>query len=227
MSKNILSYLSQLEQNNNREWYHSHKKEYQTAMQDFENIIQGLIMEIGKTDSSILHNNPKDLTFKLVRDTRFFHDKSPYNPVFRCHIAPAGKLPVPVGYFLFIAPGNRSFLGGGLFADMFKDATGLVRKYINSHREEFLNIVEQSDFKKHFEVKGTSLKKVPKEYEANSPVSEYIKYKSWYLEFPLLDEHLLADESDFVSYAAEIFLLMKPFNDFLNRALEGFVLPER
>ena len=50
-----------------------------------------------KIDSSILHNNPKDLTFKIVRDTRFSHDKSPYNPAFRVHISSKGKMPVPVG----------------------------------------------------------------------------------------------------------------------------------
>lgn len=53
-----------------------------------------------------------DLTFKLVRDTRFSRDKSPYNPAFRAHISSMGKLPIPVGYFIMIKPGNQSFLGG-------------------------------------------------------------------------------------------------------------------
>ena len=106
------------------------KKDYKKANDEFEELIQTLILEIGKFDGSILHNNPKDLTFKLVRDTRFSHDKSPYNPAFRAHISSRGKLPVPVGYYLMIKPGNQSFLGGGLFADMFKGATAMVRDYI-------------------------------------------------------------------------------------------------
>ena len=133
----ILKYLTDLSENNNREWYHAHKTEYKMANEAFESLIQNLIFSIGKFDASILHNDPKSLTFKLVRDTRFSHDKSPYNPAFRAHISSMGKLPVPVGYYLMIKPGNQSFLGGGLFADMFKDATAMVRDYIAQNGAEW------------------------------------------------------------------------------------------
>lgn len=161
MNDIILSYLSNLEENNNRGWYHKHKAENKAAQIEFEEIIQMLIFEIGKFDNSILHNNPKDLTFKLTRDTRFSHDKSPYNPTFRCHISSAGKLPVPTGYFLSIQPRNRSFLGGGLFADMFKDATQKIRDYIFKNADEFLHIVNNPDFCNTFQVMGSTLKNVP------------------------------------------------------------------
>ena len=110
----IIDYLSSLSANNNREWYHANKETYKKANAEFESFLQALILEIGKFDSSVLHNSPKDLTFRMVRDTRFSHDKSPYNPAFRAHIASKGKLPVPVGYYLMIKPENQSFLGGGL-----------------------------------------------------------------------------------------------------------------
>ena len=112
-TKFMMDYLSALSMNNNREWYHANKDDYKKANGEFENLLQALILEIGKFDSSILQNNPKDLTFKLVRDTRFSHDKSPYNPAFRAHISSRGKLPVPVGYYIMIKPGDQSFLGGG------------------------------------------------------------------------------------------------------------------
>ena len=100
----ILKYLKDLSKNNNREWYHSHKSEYKSANSQFEDLLQELIFRIGESDSSILHNVPKELTFKLVRDTRFSHDKSPYNPAFRAHISSKGKLPIPVGYYIIISP---------------------------------------------------------------------------------------------------------------------------
>ena len=81
----IFNYLSELSENNNREWYHLHKEEQKEANAQFEALLQTLILEIGKTDKSIIGVVPKDLTFKLVRDTRFSHDKSPYNPAFRAH----------------------------------------------------------------------------------------------------------------------------------------------
>ncbi len=222
----IIDYLSALNTHNDREWYHANKDSYKDANAEFEKFLQALILEIGKFDSSILHNDPKNLTFKLVRDTRFSHDKSPYNPAFRAHISSKGKLPVPVGYYLMIKPGNQSFLGGGLFADMFKDATMMVRDYIARNDEEWERIVHEPVFEKYFSVQGTALKNVPAGYDKDHPQAEYLKFKSWYLEYPVKDEEL-KDAELFLAKTAELFRIMKPFNDYLNRALMGFQMPSR
>lgn len=222
----IMDYLNGLSRNNDREWYHAHKAQYQEANAAFEELIQALILEIGKFDTSILHNQPKELTFKLVRDTRFSHDKSPYNPAFRAHISSMGKLPVPVGYYLMIKPGDQSFLGGGLFADMFKDATTMVRDYICAHPGEWDEIIHAAKFQEFFTVKGSALKNVPRGYDKEHPQAEYLKYKSWYLEYVIKDEDL-SDAADFIAHAVKIYQAMKPFNDYLNRALAGFQMPER
>ncbi len=222
----IMNYLSALSRNNNREWYHGNKEDYKKANAEFEELLQTLILEIGKFDSSILHNNPGDLTFKLVRDTRFSHDKSPYLPAFRAHISSKGKLPVPVGYYIMIKPDHQSFFGGGLFADMFKDATRMVRDYIVENGEEWERIIHDPEFEKYFTVQGTALKKVPVGYEKEHPQAEYLKFKSWYLEYPIEDEVLNNAES-YAAKAIEVFRIMKPFNDYLNKALADFQMPAR
>lgn len=222
----IIDYLSALDMNNNREWYHANKDAYKKANAEFLGLLQALILEIGKFDNSIIHNDPKDLTFKIVRDTRFSKDKSPYNPAFRAHISSKGKLPVPVGYYLMIKPDDRSFLGGGLFADMFKDATAMIRDYIVQNGEEWEKIIHEPEFENYFSVQGTALKNVPAGYDKEHPQAEYLKFKSWYLEYPLKDEELINAET-FSAKAAEIFRIMKPFNDYLNKALEGFQMPKR
>ena len=222
----ITDYLSQLSANNNREWYHAHKEDYKRANAEFEELLQTLIWEIGKFDDSIIHNTPGELTFKLVRDTRFSHDKSPYNPAFRAHISSKGKLPVPVGYYLMIKPGNQSFLGGGLFADMFKDATGMIRDHIVKNGKEWERLIHEPEFEKYFTVQGTALKKVPAGYEKEHPQAEYLKFKSWYLEYPIKDE-IVADGKLFLTEAVRLFQIMKPFNDFLNQALRDFHMPTR
>jgi uncharacterized protein (TIGR02453 family) len=225
-SSTILEYLWDLTQNNTREWYHANKERYQQANADFERLLGNLIVAISKFDSSVIHSIPKNLTFKLVRDTRFSFDKSPYNPTFRAHISSAGKAPIPCGYYLSIAPDNRSFLGGGLFASMFKDATAMVREYLAYHGEEFASIIHDKDFAERFAVKGETLKRVPSGYDENHPQAEYLKNKSWLLEYPVLDE-LIADTSGFIKQAAQVFRLMKPFNDYLNSALKDFYMPLR
>ena len=222
----IKKYLNDLSENNNREWYHAHKAENKAANGAFEALVQALIWGIGEFDSSVVQHEPKSLTFKLTRDTRFSHDKSPYNPAFRAHISPMGKLPVPVGYYLMIKPGNQSFLGGGLFADMFKDATTMVRDYIVQNGEEWEKVIHAAEFQKYFTVKGTALKNVPAGYDKEHPQAEYLKYKSWYLEYQIQDEEL-NDAEDFLEKATELFRVMKPFNDYLNKALVDFQMPAR
>ena len=222
----IMDYLTQLSANNDRDWYHAHKAEYQAANAQFEELIRSLILQIGEFDGSVLGHAPRELTFKLVRDTRFSRDKSPYNPAFRAHISSGGKLPIPVGYYLMIKPGNQSFLGGGLFADMFRDATGMVRDYIAAHGEEWDAILRAPAFREHFTVAGTALKRMPAGYDEAHPQAPFLKHKSWYLEVPVPDA-ALADGDAFVEQAAGLFQLMKPFNDYLNRALSEFRMPER
>lgn len=221
----ITEFLTELKQNNNREWMNAHKELYHTAMEQFEQLVQNLIGDLSPSDSSVSQLNAKDLIFRLTRDTRFSHDKSPYNPSFRAHISAAGRAPVPVGYFLMISPG-QSFIGGGLYASMFKDATKMLRDYLVLHGEEFLELIHAPEFRDNFILVGEQLKNVPRDYDASLPVSEYLKYKCLAVESPVSDE-VLSDLGKLRDLALDRFILMQPFNAYVNRALEGFKMPER
>lgn len=133
---------------------------------------------------------------------------------------------MPVGYYLMIKPGGQSFLGGGLFAASFKDATTMVRDHIAANGGEWESILHNPEFQKEFSVRGTALKNVPAGYDREHPQAEFLKFKSWYLEYPVKDEEL-CDADAFLTKAAGLFRTMKPFNDYLNRALEGFQMPAR
>lgn len=225
-TKLIMEYVRGLSSNNNREWYHAHKKEKALAMEAFEQLIQEFMIEISAYDDSILQVQPKELIFSLVRDTRFSNDKSPYRPAFRAHISSKGKLPIPVGYFLSIEPNGNTMLGGGLFADMFKDATTMIRDELIDHGEEFHRIVTNEAFLEYFTLLGTKLKRVPKGYDVEHPFQEYLKHKSWFVEYHVPDT-IVEDNHAFLQTGIEAFRQVKPFNDFLNRALKDFEMPKR
>ncbi len=225
-TQKIIAFLSALSKNNQREWFHEHKKERMDVNEEFESLVQEFMIGIGSFDDSVLGFQPKQLTFSMVRDTRFSHDKSPYRPALRAHISSKGKLPIPVGYFLSIEPNGNTMLGGGLFADMFKDATTMIRDYIVDHGDEFHQIVTDPSFTEYFTLLGTKLKKVPKGYDPEHPYGEYLKYKSWFVEFHLPDE-AVTDSTQFIKTGLLLFERMKPFNDFLNKALVDFEMPKR
>lgn len=221
----ILEFLAGLQANNSLDWMHAHKAQQQAAAADFEALVQALMGELALEDPAVAGLRPRDLVFRLNRDTRFSADKSPYKAAFRAHLGPAGRLPIPVGYYLHLEPGN-SFLGGGLYAAQFPGATARIRQAIAESGQEFLQLVQEPFFAAHFELVGEKLKKVPQGFDPALPQSDYLKYKSWALEYHLPDESLL-DRPAFVRQAAEVFLRMRPFNQYLNRALQGYQLPAR
>lgn len=216
----MFQYLKDLQQNNDREWFHAHKQERLAATQEFEQIVHELNAELMKMDETISLHEPKNLRYRLNRDIRFAKDKTPYMPAFRANIAPNGKDFIPVGYYLYLMPGDRSFLGGGLYADGVTEVTNAIRTRITRKPEEFLRIIEQPKFAETFEVLGTKLKRIPRGFEEykDSELAEWLKHKSWHLAYNISEEALLSSQ-DFIGEAVEIFRLMKPFNHFINDAI--------
>lgn len=222
-TKSMMAFLEQLTAHNELDWMHAHKNEYQQARSIFLELGRCLIEEISIFDPDCRVCDPAALCMRLNRDTRFSKDKSPYMPAFRMHLSPFGGAPVPVKYFVMLRPG-QSFLGGGLFASMFPDATTRIRNKIVQESARFSNIISSPEFP--FNVQGDSLKNVPRDFDKEHVHGEYLKMKSFYIEDQIQDE-LICDSDAFIDYAAKSFRQMKPFNEFLNEALEGFRLPER
>jgi uncharacterized protein (TIGR02453 family) len=224
-TKTILDFLNNLSVNNSVDWMRGNKKSYELAKTECEALIQELINGISSFDDSVRNLIPKDLIWRLNRDTRFSHDKSPYNPSFRAHISIAGKNPLPCGYYLHIKPGNI-FLGGGLSVFQFPEATKLVRDYIVKNEKGLAKIIEEEVFGEHFKIFGEKLKNVPGGYDKDHKYAEYLKHKSWTIEYHVQDKVFL-DAAQFMELSVKIFQYMKPFSDYLNRALKDFKMPER
>ncbi|GMO25388.1 MAG: DUF2461 domain-containing protein [Termitinemataceae bacterium] len=221
----IFNFLKDLEANNSLDWMKANKKVYENAKAEYEILIQELINGISSFDNSVKNLIPKDLIWRLNRDTRFSNDKSPYNPSFRAHISIAGRNPIPAGYYLNIKPG-KIFLGGGLFVPQFPEATKLVRDFIVKNEKELEKIIGQKTFAENFEIVGEKLKNIPKDYDKEHKFAEYLKHKSWDIEYYVQDKVFL-DTDKFIKLSVEMFKYMKPFNDYLNTALKNFKMPER
>ena len=48
----MLDYLAELEENNEKDWYHAHKEEYTKANAQFLELVEHLNLEISKFDNS-------------------------------------------------------------------------------------------------------------------------------------------------------------------------------
>lgn len=74
----LIDFLRRLQDNNQREWFNAHKDEYLKALATFHTLVDELIGEIARFDSSVAGLTAKECTYRIYRDVRFSDDKRPY-----------------------------------------------------------------------------------------------------------------------------------------------------
>ena len=87
----LRSFLSELADNNNRAWFVMNKPRYDILRAEFLQLVTELIAGIGQFDPAIIGCEPKKALFRINRDVRFAHDKSPYKTTFSASILPSGR----------------------------------------------------------------------------------------------------------------------------------------
>lgn len=208
-----LHFLKNLSKNNNREWFTENKDQYITAQQNVLNVVENLIEKIGAFDEEIMKIDAKKSLYRIYRDVRFSKDKSPYKTNFGAGLG-MGKGNKISGYYLHVEPG-KSFLAGGVYQpenSVLKE----IRKEISMNAKEFLEILEQDDFRNNFRglsVEG-KLQRVPNGFEKDDPMAEFLKLKNFIVVHPISDDALMGENA--TKNIAKIFKSMKPLNDFLS-----------
>ncbi len=213
----ILHFLSELEQNNHKEWMDTHRDWYLQAKDEFLNLVHYLLAEMTDVDEGLLGLQPKDCIFRINRDIRFSKNKSPYKNNFGVFMAEGGKKSPNAGYYLHVQPGDESFIGGGMYHPE-SEALGKVRQEIDYNAAELKQITDQGDFRQYFgAIQGEKLKRAPKGYEPDHPNIELLKLKDFVVMHKLSDEEL--KDENFKNRAVEIFRTMAPFIHYLNVAI--------
>ncbi|WP_294270964.1 DUF2461 domain-containing protein [uncultured Chryseobacterium sp.] len=216
LSPDVFSFLKKLTRNNTREWFNDYKDLYIQSRENIIEFLEDLVMEMALFDEEQAKTDVKKSLFRIYRDTRFSKDKSPYKTNFGASMG-MGKGNQKAGYYLHIEPG-KSFLAGGIYmpdAGVLK----LIRKEISLYSDEFLTILNNPDFKKHFPEldQESKLVKVPQGFMKDDPMADFLKLKNFIVVYTLKDRELLDKEA--VKNLAAIYEIMKPFNDFLNAAV--------
>lgn len=217
LSKNLILFLSELKENNYKEWFHENKTAYQLAKKEFEQFLAHTIAEISQFDASIKTLEPKNSIFRINRDVRFSKDKSPYKTNFGGFIVPGGKKAGNAGYYIHIEPGN-SFLGGGIYMPP-SDRLKAIRTEIFENTDEFKKIIDNKNFKKHFKeiTSEDKLKTAPKGFSKDFEDIDLLRYKHYTVIKPI-DENLITSNK-FTDEISDVFKALYPFNSFLNEAI--------
>jgi uncharacterized protein (TIGR02453 family) len=217
-----LRFLKNLKSHNHKEWFDANRPLYEDAKKDFGQLVQLLIDRHGKKDADIAQLQVKECVFRINRDVRFSKDKSPYKTNMGAYLVKGGKKSIFAGYYFHLEPGNKSFVGGGLWMPMPEELKK-VRQEIDYCFDEFSSIVRGKKFKAQYNDLDRSaeytLSRPPKGYEEDNPAIDYLKLKSLVTLRPVSDAELTSKELP--SKILGSFEALQPLLVFINRALEA------
>jgi len=217
--ENILDFLKELKNNNNREWFGNNKSWYDSVRAEFENLSKQLIIEISKFDDDIKHVEVKGCIFRIYRDTRFSHDKTPYKTHFGIFIASAGGRKSQRGGYYFHLDPDGCFAGVGVWGPP-PNLLKALRQSVYDNIDELNEIRNNPDFSQYF-VKffdEDKLKTVPTGFPKDFPDAELLKLKHYLVDYHFDDTFLQSE--NLVQKVAEILKCAYPLNKFLNYTVD-------
>lgn len=219
--KEIISFLRELQANNNREWFMANKSRYTALQVRFNAFVDELISEISRFDNSIVGLTAKDCTYRIYRDVRFSADKSPYKTHMGAFICPGGKKSGYSGYYFHVGTGGEGYPYGHMLAtgDYCCDPRVLqiIREDIVGGEGDFDAIVRSVAPTFSLDYDG-ALKRNPKGFEHETAYAEYLRLKAFCLLHTPSTDFMCAP--DLARRTAELFRPTQPFLHYINRAVQ-------
>lgn len=176
-----VQFLDELSSHNNREWFAKNKSRYVSdvlgpALQFIEAMQQPLasisphFLAVPKRVGGSL--------MRVYRDTRFAKDKTPYKTNVGIHFRhERGKDVHAPGYYIHISP-EECFVGCGVWHPDSK-TLAKIRKTIHKDQAGWKRASRGKAFLNYYELKGDSLKRPPKGFDAEHPLIVDLKRKDF------------------------------------------------
>jgi uncharacterized protein (TIGR02453 family) len=215
----LITFLKNLQANNDREWFNDHKQQYEDhvrtpALAFIEQMEQWIPLI-----SPHYEANAKKVggsLMRIYRDVRFSKNKSPYKTnvgiQFRHEV---GKDVHAPGFYLHIAA-DEIFLGVGTWQPD-RDSLAAIRDHIVTKPGPYLDAIEHEPFTEFYQLGGTKLIRPPKGYDKDHPLIEEIKRKDFIALCQLQESDLY--QPNFCKMVASRFGCAQPFQKFICEAL--------
>ncbi|WP_299255844.1 DUF2461 domain-containing protein [uncultured Aquimarina sp.] len=211
----LFQFLSELQQNNNKEWMDANRKWYQQIRNSFINWLDGLDTEFAKIDPDY-YPTPGKKGINRINNNLLFH---PNKPVYKDHFAAGLDQRSKQGDFYIQIGINDCELAGGYWKPENKILNS-IREAIDYDGEELLKIINKKTFQKTFGELyngGDSLKKAPKGYTIDHEHIDLLRRKTIAVIHPLTKKEIL--QSNFNERIIEVYKEMLPFRRYLNEAV--------
>jgi uncharacterized protein (TIGR02453 family) len=214
VDKSTLGFLGSLARNNNRDWFMSHRDQYEAALQNVSTVIDALIMNMNQHDQIETPSGKKAL-YRIYNDVRFSKDKTPYSPRFAGYLKRV-KPQLRGGYYFWIKPG-ASRAGCG-FAYPNPEDLRRIREDISLNYDDWLKLLKKKSIVNTFgSMQGEQLRTAPKGYERDHPAIDLLRYKQFWFERSFSDQEVLSPQ--FVKELHKTFRAIRPFFDYMTDVL--------
>lgn len=212
-----IAFLSELEQNNSKEWFEPQKKRYEASVKRPMLEFAGEMIERMRGLDQGISMLPRNAVFRIHRDTRFSPNKTPYKTNAGMVVSRGERhSPGTPGLYFHFDAGRMAVASGLYFLEPAQ--LKVVRAHIAANPDEFENLLADPKWRESFgEMAGAKNKVLSQELKAAAQRQPLLYNKQFFYwsEHPA-SEIVREDLPDFVMshmHAAW------PMNEFLTRAL--------
>ncbi|MEL7500361.1 MAG: TIGR02453 family protein [Planctomycetota bacterium] len=178
-SKDTFKFFSQLEKNNNRDWFQEHKPWYEEVVlfpaMKFVEDMEKPLKKISPAFTAVAKRSGGSI-MRIYRDTRFSKDKTPYKTNLGIHFRHEQGKNVHAPGFYFHIDRKEIFFGAGIWHPE-SAAIKKIRFLIDDDQKRWKRVTSTKKFKNEFERHGASLKRPPRGFEADHPMIDDLKRK--------------------------------------------------
>ncbi|MEO8809573.1 MAG: DUF2461 domain-containing protein [Rhodanobacter sp.] len=213
-------FLRALGRNNRREWFQLHKDEYERHVREpFLQLITDMQAPLAKISPHYRADPRKHggSLHRIYRDTRYSHNKLPYKSWQASRFSHERRREIEApGFYLHIEPGD-CFAGGGMWHPE-PEALKHIRQFLLDNPAAWKRATRGKPFREHLQLRGESLVRHPRGYDAAHELIEDLKRKS-FVATSSCDE-ALACSSELLPWTVTTFKRVAPLVDYLCAAQE-------
>jgi uncharacterized protein (TIGR02453 family) len=174
-----LAFLRSLARNNRREWFQARKDRYDEVVRGpMVAFVDRLAEDLAQWAPDLVAT-PRVSIFRIYRDTRFSHDKTPYKTNIAAHF-PHRDLPKGecAGLYVEVAP-RHVWYGGGMYLPTPRQLA-VVRQHLATHHRQFEKLLRAPAFQRTFgQLDGETLQRVPRGYPADHPAARWLRHRQF------------------------------------------------
>lgn len=179
--ESILSFLRTLAQNNNREWFNDHKKNYQESLEMFREFAADLLTGIVRFDLTLGDLKAKDTIYRIYKDVRFSKDKLPYKTHFGCWMTKGGRKSTDAGYYFHLelinAPAMKERYERGGKEDMLKKGpAGFPKEFIHMEEVKYKHYIWSRHYSDDTILKSNFVHGVAEDFKGLYPLVSYLNH---------------------------------------------------